>query len=206
MFVAEISLVLLDLNGVLYQYDRAVRIAALSGVSGLAEAAIKAAVWDSGFEDSGDAGALDAASYLHGFGAVIGHDLSEAEWLGALQAAIAPIPAALGLLPRIPPDVACAVLTNNNLLVQKHFSTLYPEVAERVGSRSYVSAEFGARKPDPEVYRRCLARLGVEPVAALFIDDNEANVAGAIAAGLAGHHSLGHADLLTALDSRGLLD
>jgi HAD superfamily hydrolase (TIGR01509 family) len=203
--VADIALVLFDLNGVLYQYDRAARIDALAAVSGLGADAIKAAVWDSGFEDSGDAGALDASGYLHGFGAAIGYDLSEADWVAALRNAIAPIPATLALLPQIRPAVACAVLTNNNLLVQKHFSTLYPEVAARVGNRAFVSAEFGARKPDPEVYRACLARLSVKPEAALFIDDSEANVTGAQSAGLSGHLSAGPDDLEAELRTRGIL-
>ncbi len=77
--VAEIALILFDLNGVLYQYDRAARIGALAAVSGRAPQAIKAAIWDSGFEDSGDAGTIDAQAYLRGFGAAIGYALSEAE-------------------------------------------------------------------------------------------------------------------------------
>jgi HAD superfamily hydrolase (TIGR01509 family) len=203
--VTEIGLILFDLNGVLYQYDRDARLRALAAISGRSPEAIKAAIWDSGFEDSGDAGAVDSLGYLLGFGAAIAYDLSEADWVAALQAAIAPIPGALGLLPHIRPDIACAVLTNNNLLVQKHFSTLYPEAAARVGSRAHVSAEFGARKPHSEVYRNCLARLGVAPAAALFVDDSEANVTGAVAAGLAGHHSVGPDDLEAELRRRGIL-
>jgi HAD superfamily hydrolase (TIGR01509 family) len=78
------------------------------------------------------------------------------------------------------------VLTNNNFLVKRHFSTLYPEITSYVGDRAYVSAEFGTRKPNPEVYRRCLTRLGIAPEATLFIDDSQANVDGAHQAGLRG--------------------
>jgi HAD superfamily hydrolase (TIGR01509 family) len=204
--MTEISLILLDLNGVLYHYDREARVHGLASTSHLSPALIKAAIWDSGFEDRGDAGAFDAEAYLHGFGAAIGRNLSETEWTTALRAAITPIPEALALVPRIRTNITCAVLTNNNLLVRRHFSTLYPEVAARVGKQTYVSAEFGARKPDPDVYRRCLAKLGAEPAAALFIDDSQPNVAGARAAGLAGHHSTCADDLMAALQERGLLD
>jgi HAD superfamily hydrolase (TIGR01509 family) len=204
--MTEISLILLDLNGVLYHYDREARVRALASTSLLSPALIKAAIWDSGFEDRGDAGAFDAEAYLQGFGAAIGCNLSEAEWITALRAAITPIQEALELVRRIRTNIACAVLTNNNLLVRRHFSTLYPEVAARVGKQAYVSAEFGARKPDPDVYRRCLANLGAEPAAALFIDDSQPNVAGARAAGLAGHHSACSDDLMVALQERGLLD
>jgi putative hydrolase of the HAD superfamily len=203
--LTRISLILFDLNGVLYRYDQAARVTALASVSGVLPGAIQAAIWDSGFEDSGDAGTLDADGYMTGFATAMGYKLSEAEWLGALRAAIQPIPAALDLLPRIRSGVRCAVLTNNNLLVQRHFSALYPEVAVRVGNHACVSAEFGARKPDPAVYRKCLDRLGAQPAATLFVDDNQANVAGATTAGLAGHQSTSPEDLAIELRERGLL-
>ena len=124
--MTEISLILLDLNGVLYRYDREARVHALASISHLSPALINAAIWDSGFEDPGDAGAFDADAYLPGFAAAIGYDLSEAEWVAALGAAITPIPEALALVRRIRTDITCAVLTNNNLLVRRHFSTCIP--------------------------------------------------------------------------------
>jgi putative hydrolase of the HAD superfamily len=203
--VTEISLILFDLNGVLYRYDRDRRVAHLAAITGQPASAIKAAIWDSGFEDSGDAGALDADAYLRGFGACIGTGLSEAEWVAAQRAAVEPIAHTLALLSRIRPAVQCAVLTNNNLLVLRHFSVFYPEVAALVGDRACVSAEFGARKPDPDVYRRCLGRLGVAAPAALFVDDSPANTAGARAAGLPAHEYVDPVALEAELGGRGLL-
>jgi putative hydrolase of the HAD superfamily len=46
------------------------------------------------------------------------------------------------------------------------------------------SAEEGVAKPDPEIYRRTLARLGVEPDEAVFVDDTEANLLAAARLGL----------------------
>jgi glucose-1-phosphatase len=204
--VTAISLILFDLNGVLYRYDRDARISYLGSVTKLSPETIMAAVWDSGFEDSGDAGALDAAGYLRGFGACLGYDLAEAEWVAAQQAAVTPITATLALLSRIRSNIRCAVLTNNNLLVQRHFAAFYPEAAALVGNRAHVSAEFGARKPDPEAYRRCLVRLGAEPSATLFIDDSPSNVAGAEQAGLAGYTYIGAAELTAKLDGFGMID
>jgi putative hydrolase of the HAD superfamily len=37
------------------------------------------------------------------------------------------------------------------------------------------SARVGLRKPDPEIYRITAARLGLEPVECLFVDDKERN-------------------------------
>jgi putative hydrolase of the HAD superfamily len=204
--VTDISLILFDLNGVLYRYDRDARINHLASVSQRSAAAVKAAIWDSGFEDSGDAGALDATAYLDGFGACIGYGLTEAEWLDAQQIAVTPITETLALLPRIRPAVRCAVLTNNNLLVLRHFATLYPEVAALVGGLACVSAEFGARKPDPQAYRRCLDRLGAAPAATLFVDDGAANVEGARQAGLHAYLYVDPAALATELGTYGVLD
>lgn len=204
--MTDISLILFDLNGVLYHYDRAARIAHLAAVAKRTPTAVQTAIWDSGFEDSGDAGALDADAYLRGFGAGIGYDLSEIEWIAAQRLALIPIAATLALLPRIRPAARCAILTNNNLLVLRHFATLYPEIAPLVGNRAHVSAEFAARKPDPEVYRRCLGRLSAEPAATLFVDDSAANVAGARAAGLRGHDYVDSETLAAALHRHGLLD
>jgi len=203
--VTEISLILFDLNGVLYRYDRDARIARLASISRRSPAEVKNAIWDSGFEDSGDAGVLDAAAYLCGFGACIGYDVSEAEWVAAQLVAVTPIPGTMALLPRIHPAVRCAVLTNNNLLVLRHFSTLYPEVAALVGDRACVSAEFSVRKPDPDAYRRCLSRLGAAAAATLFIDDSAANVAGAREAGVQGLDYTGSEALAAELGQRGLL-
>jgi HAD superfamily hydrolase (TIGR01509 family) len=204
--MTEISLILLDLNGVLYNYERQARIAYLHAVSGRSPDAIRTAIWDSGFEDTGDTGALDAAAYLRGFGACIGYDLTEAEWLAAQQVAVTPIAATLAPLGQLRSGVRCAVLTNNNLLVRRHFATLYPEAAALVGGGAFVSAEFGARKPDPDLYRRCLARLGSTPTATLFVDDAPANGAGARQAGLHGCDYTGADEFSAELRRRGLLD
>jgi formylglycine-generating enzyme required for sulfatase activity len=54
----------------------------LASASGLSQGLIRAAIWESGFED---AGAVDAQAYLRGFGAAIGYDLSEAEWVSGCR-------------------------------------------------------------------------------------------------------------------------
>ena len=49
-----------------------------------------------------------------------------------------------------------------------------------------VSYELGVCKPDPEFFRRGLAKLGVEPEECLFIDDLEDNVEAARSLGITG--------------------
>lgn len=52
--------------------------------------------------------------------------------------------------------------------------------------RILVSAEEGMAKPDPRVFQRMLAWLGVQPQQAVMIDDNPANIAGAAMTGMKG--------------------
>jgi putative hydrolase of the HAD superfamily len=202
----DISLILFDLNGVLYRYHREARITFLAFLSHKTWDSIEAAIWKSGYEDSGDTGALDEAAYLRGFGEKIGYDLSEKQWLGALEVSIEPVLATLDLLPRIKAETKLAVLTNNNLLVRRHFATLFSDIAPLVGDRAHVSAEFGSRKPDPEVYRLCLRKLGVPPSSVLFVDDIAANVEGARQAGLQAFEFTGPSQLEAELRRRGLLN
>ena len=53
---------------------------------------------------------------------------------------------------------------------------------------SVFSAEEGVRKPDPEIYERALARLGVSPAEAIFVDDRLKNVEGARQVGMHALH------------------
>ena len=48
------------------------------------------------------------------------------------------------------------------------------------------SAEIHAIKPDPEIYRYCLEKLGVRGPKAVFVDDREDNVAAARELGIVG--------------------
>jgi HAD superfamily hydrolase (TIGR01509 family) len=98
-----------------------------------------------------------------------------------------------------------AVLTNNHTLVREHLDVLFPELFALCGAESYVSAQFGAAKPDPQVYLRCVAAAGGVPSKTLFIDDSAKNVDGALAAGLAGYVFIDAPALRIALQAYGLI-
>jgi glucose-1-phosphatase len=83
-----ISTVLFDMNDVLFRYDLGVRVAHLGRVSGKPTAA-EAAIWGSGFEDSGNAGVMDADA-LPALANVSARPLTQDEWAEALRIAVAP--------------------------------------------------------------------------------------------------------------------
>ncbi len=67
----------------------------------------------------------------------------------------------------------------------------FPAVRDRYGVFSLldgivVSGDEHLLKPDPRIYRLLLDRYSLRPEESLFIDDNEANVAGARAVGMYG--------------------
>jgi 2-haloacid dehalogenase len=68
-----------------------------------------------------------------------------------------------------------------------------------------VSGEEKLLKPDPAIYYLALHRFGLRPDEALFIDDREINVEGAIAVGMRGHLFASAEDLRARLKAEGLL-
>jgi putative hydrolase of the HAD superfamily len=68
-------------------------------------------------------------------------------------------------------------------------------MSEQLGYRQLFDREFyscrvGFAKPDAEYFRALLGRLELRPDTALFLDDNEVNVASARAVGLHAEHFL----------------
>jgi glucose-1-phosphatase len=201
----KISLVLFDMHDVLCRYDRKKRLDDLARLSGKLADEIYAAIWGSGFEGEADAGKLNADAYLSGFGKRLGYPITLDEWLENRKLATVPMPEVLSIMAAVKQRTKVAVLTNNHTLVREHLDMLFPELFVLCGAESYVSAQFGAAKPDPLVYLRCVAAAGSSPQETLFIDDSKTNVDGALAAGLQAHIFTDAACLETALKGDGLL-
>lgn len=64
--------------------------------------------------------------------------------------------------------------------------TLKQERIEDAFDEVVISAEVGVMKPDSEIYRIALDRLGIEPQEAVFVDDSPANVEAATRLGMVG--------------------
>lgn len=68
-----------------------------------------------------------------------------------------------------------------------------------------ISGEEGVAKPNPEIFRRLLARFALRPQATVFIDDSEANVEAAQSLGLVALQFVGADQLRHDLTQLGLL-
>lgn len=77
--------------------------------------------------------------------------------------------------------VRCVGLSNWSAICFDGIPDAYPVLGLLEGV--VISGEEGVCKPEPEIYRRCEERFGFGAEQALFLDDNEDNVAGARAVG-----------------------
>jgi glucose-1-phosphatase len=198
-----VALIAFDLDGVLTDFHPERRLAYLARISGRDPRFIHDAIWGSEFERQAEAGAYPTgAEYLAAFNERLGYPLSRTEWIAARREAMTPRPEMLALLRRLQTRVKLALLTNNGSLLGESLPVLAPELYELFGTAAHATARFNARKPDPLVYQRLVEHHGVAPAMAIFVDDDERHVAGAVAAGLQGIHYQGLDALVEALRSR----
>ncbi|MFM0522154.1 MULTISPECIES: HAD family phosphatase [Caballeronia] len=181
---APISLVLFDMEGVLSHYDRAVRVDHLAALCERPSEAVREAIWGSGLEARADSGEIGEDAYLAMLGDLLDCPISRDMWLASRRASITPNLDTIDLAASIAQNHAIAVLTNNCRLVSDHIGYLNPPVARVFGPHVYATASFGSAKPSAQAYLRCLELLGAQASETFFIDDSDANVSGALDAGL----------------------
>jgi HAD superfamily hydrolase (TIGR01509 family) len=182
-----IGAVVFDLAGVVCRFDRRRRLTALSAASGLPPALVEERLYGSGLVDAADSGKVSADQLADIIRERLGLTWTVASLEELWTLAFEPDPAVLAVIGRLHGTVRLALLTNNDALVARAFLRLFPDVTAAF-DRRFFSGELGARKPDAQAYLLALSSLGSEPQQTLFIDDSEANVAGARSAGLAAIH------------------
>lgn len=200
------ALVLFDLDGVLVHYEHAPRVRVLAERCGARAEAVTAALFDSGLEREADLGRTDTEGLLATLSAALGVPVTLEDCIAARAAAMQPMPGVPDLLNHLSASVQLAVLTNNGLMLRRHFAAICPALAPFFQDRVFCSAQFGLAKPDPDIYRRCLAALGVAPADALFFDDKPDNAKGARRAGLMAHTYRSPAGLRAHLAEHHLLE
>lgn len=195
--------VIFDMDDVLCRYDLGRRLRALARITGQTPRDIRAAIWDSGFEDAADSGGYtDPDLYLAEFCQRIGCDLTRDQWVEARREAMQPWPDMLALAEKIGTQARIAIFSNNGPLTKASLHEMFPEVT-RIFPEHYHSFEFGTKKPDPASYTKLMQRMGLDPQRCWFIDDKRSNVTGAKLAGLGAHHFRSHEQLVPELRDLG---
>lgn len=180
--------VLFDLDGVLADYDRQIRVEHLAQAIGCTAETVHAAIYRSGIEEAGDSGALDTDGYLAALSTYLACPVEAATWVAARRAATRIRPEVLDVACALAKRTSVALLTNNGQLMADTLPQIAPALFPLFAGRAFAAAQFGAAKPDAAAFLGCLERLGTTPAATFFIDDSLANVEGARRAGLHAHH------------------
>jgi FMN phosphatase YigB (HAD superfamily) len=201
-----VDLVLFDLDDVLVDYSRAVRCRTLGERIGRDADAVHAALFGSGLETEADLGRIDPEGVARVLSGTLGTPVTLADCVAARAAAMSPRLALVDLVDALAVRCRLAVLTNNGVLVRDHFAALCPPFAAHFDGCVHCSAMYGVAKPDPAVFAHCAEALGVAPSRVLFIDDKPENAAGAVRAGMSGHHYRDIAGLRSALAAHHLLE
>ncbi len=182
-------LFIFDMDNVLYEYDWRHRMAAMTELTGLDLDQLRERWWNDEGEWAAEAGAYSTADdYLHALRAALRVEVSEEDWVRVRAAAMTPWHDSLEAVKRASELGTITLLTNNGAMTAKHLHVLAPDLVPLFGEDHLLtSSEYGARKPDPTVFRRVLARYDAAPSETFFADDMAQNVAGAESIGITGH-------------------
>lgn len=177
-----------DMDDVLFDYDWRVRMSGLTALTGYDIGELRKLWWHDAGEWAAEAGGFaDADSYHTAFTRAIGRDLPVEDWIANRRSAMTPWPDSLAAVARAAELGTVSLLTNNGPLVEAHLAELAPELVPLFGAELHTSSFYGARKPDPLVFRNMLAHYAVPADQVFFADDLEVNVEGARSVGIEAH-------------------
>ncbi|WP_254787050.1 HAD family phosphatase [Curtobacterium sp. MCBA15_001] len=178
-------LFLFDMDDVLVRYDWETRMAGLTAITGHDLGELRRRWWLSGNEQRAEAGGFaDADAYLAAFQQAMGCTVPESEWARVRGAAMTELPERIEAVRIASEHGRVALLTNNGPLAGRWISTWAPSLPPLFGDHLDTTSNFGARKPEPEVFERAVAHHGARPEDTFFADDMPENVAGARSVGI----------------------
>lgn len=181
-------LFIFDMDDVLYDYDWRVRMSAMTAATGLSLDELRGRWWNYEGEWAAEAGEFATdTDYIAAHEAALGVTIDVDDWIRMRRAAMTPWPESIAAVERASELGQVTLLTNNGALVSRHLRTLAPELVPVFGEHLHTSSDYFARKPNPLVFERVLAKYGVEPRDAFFADDRAENVEGAASIGIAAH-------------------
>ena len=195
-------LFIFDMDEVLYGYDWQRRMAGMTELTGLSLEQLRERWWHEEGEMAAEAGGFaNADIYLAAFNEAIGVEVSEADWVRIRGGAMEPWRDSIAAVRRAAEFGQVTLLTNNGPLTGKYLHQLAPELVSVFGDHLFTSSDYGARKPEPEVFQAVLARYGIDAEDAFFADDMRENIDGALSIGITAHHFTDAPALLAAIEA-----
>jgi putative hydrolase of the HAD superfamily len=178
-------LLLFDMDDVLVRYDWKTRMAGLTELTGHELAELRRRWWVSGNEQRAEAGGfVDGDEYLAAFEDAMGCPVPEQDWARIRGAAMTELPERIEAVRIAGEHGRVALLTNNGPLAGRWIHRWAPSLPPLFGEHLDTSSNFGARKPEPEVFLRALEHHGVAASDTFFADDMPENIEGARSVGI----------------------
>jgi len=190
-----------DMDQVLYDYNWAQRMSGMTQLTGHSLERLRELWWHQDGEMAAEAGAFGSAEeYLDAFCDAIDCEVEREDWLRLRADAMTPWPDSIAAVRRASEFGQVTLLTNNGPLTGENLHRVAPELVDLFGDHLFASSFYGARKPDPVVFERVLARYDVAAADTFFADDMPENVAGAASVGIAAHHFTSAAGMRAAIE------
>jgi glucose-1-phosphatase len=184
--MAEVSLAVCDLGGVVIRIDHRRILDAWAARSTLSAEDVHAGFPDPAYH-AFERGELDETSYLDHVRRRYSLDASDDELVDDFNRIfVGPDPDTVDVLRDLSADgMTVVALSNTNVIHERAWSTGYADHLE-VFSAIHCSHDLGVRKPEPAAYTKVLDRHATQADRALFIDDLPSNVEAARTLGLRG--------------------
>lgn len=178
-------LFLFDMDDVLVRYDWRVRMQVLADFTGHDFVELRRRWWDCGNEARAEAGHYaDGDAYLAAFEDAMGCAVPEEEWARIRGSAMTELPDRIEAVRLAAAHGRVGLLTNNGPLAGRWIHRWAPSLPPLFGDHLDTTSNFGARKPEPELFTRALEHHGVPAERTFFADDMPINVEGARRVGI----------------------
>lgn len=197
------DVLLFDLGGVLVEFSGIEGLRALLRTP-LDESAVRQRLVACPLLRQFEIGALEPAVFAEAFVADWNLAVPATTFLNELRSwSRALLPGARELLDALRPRYRLAALSNSNAV---HWDRNTTDLGVTgLFDAAFSSHQLGCHKPEPAIYRKALARLGVPAERVAFFDDFEPNVAGARAEGITAFQVRGVEELTECLREHGFI-
>ncbi|HEY3320992.1 MAG TPA: HAD family phosphatase [Planctomycetota bacterium] len=200
-----IEAVIFDLGGVLIDFDFEIAISLAANSAGISSSEVRQRLFTAPVFEAFERGEISPPAFHAELQTMLGCQIPYADFCTAWNGIFTDeIEGNLKLLRELRArGVKIGILSNTNAL---HFEYLRERMQVlRELDHVYASHEIGARKPEPEAFRRVLARMSVAPEKALFIDDYDQNVMAAQSVGMKTILAINHLAVLKGCAEFGLI-
>jgi len=198
-----ITTIVFDFGNVIGFFDHRRAARKLAEQTGLPADAFLSLLYDTSLEDAYESGRLSSAQFLERVRQVTGVDCPD-ELLGAAYSDIFwPNEDVCALVPQLRPGYRLLLGSNTTELHAQRFRREFAATLQHF-EHLVLSFEVGVRKPHGGFFEHCQRRAAAAPAECVFIDDLEANVAGARACGWHGIVYRDVADLRRSLSHLGV--